>query len=82
MRADLIRRCRALITAFTSLQARDGADKHVIGLQWAKQWLAVMLDTRRPCHEYADFIRQQEERVVRLIRKSREASRAFDEAAS
>lgn len=39
-----------------------------------------LLDTRRPCHEYADFLTQQEARVVRLIRKSREAGRAFDEA--
>lgn len=68
-RAELIKRCRALITAFTKLQARDGADKHVIGLQWAQQWLAVMIDTRRPCHEYADFITQQEARVARFIRK-------------
>lgn len=70
-RADLIRRLRSLVEAFTNLQARDGAGKHVIGLGWAKSWLQASLDTRDGWKIYINYVAQQEERVLRLIRKEK-----------
>ena len=78
-RADLIKRCRELERAFIRLQAQTGRN-HSIGIQWARQWAMALLDTRCPTAMYSNWVEQQEERVVRLSRKSREASRAFDEA--
>lgn len=70
-RTDLIRRLRSLVEAFTNLQARDGADKHVIGLGWAKSWLQTALDTRDGWQLYVNYVQQQEDRVLRLIRKEK-----------
>ena len=78
-RADLIKRCRELERAFIRLQAQAGRN-HSIGIQWARQWAQELMFVATPAALYADWIGQQEERVVRLIRKSREADRAFKEA--
>ena len=66
-RADLVRRCRALETAFIRLEAQTGRN-HSIGIQWARQWALALLDTRNPSPVYENWIRTQEDRVLRLIR--------------
>ena len=78
-RADLMRRCRALECAFIRLQAQTGRN-HSIGIQWARQWAQELMFVATPAALYANWIEQQEARVVSLIRKSHEADRAFKEA--
>jgi hypothetical protein len=67
-RGDLVRRCRALETAFRRLKAQ-GRNTDV-GIIWAQQWAMALLDTRTPAAMYANWIEQQEERVLRLVRDS------------
>lgn len=70
MRADLIRRCRALERAFIRLQAQTGRN-HSIGIQWARQWAQELMFVATPAALYANWIAQQEDRVLRLIRREK-----------
>ncbi len=69
-RADLIKRCRELERAFIRLQAQTGRN-HSIGIQWAKQWAQELMFVATPSALYANWIAQQEDRVLRLIRKEK-----------
>lgn len=69
-RCDLVRRCRALETAFIRLQAQTGHN-HSVSIQWSRKWALELLFMSTPAALYHGWISQQEDRVLRLIRKEK-----------